>query len=416
MRNPILIALAILVSTISFAQKKELRTAEKAIKSKNYAEAKSALNEAEGMMSAMDDKQKSQYHLLVAEALYAQGTANNTDLDKAIESLILVGKNYPSETSALTTAMENELLTKANAMYKANNFAEAGTKFEQLYHVIPSDTTYLYYAAVSAVSGQDYEEALKHYLKLSDLGYSGITTEYYAVNKETGEEEIFDEANRDLFVKTGSYIKPGERVSESKVGEITKNIAFIYVNLGKTDEALKAIKKARAQNPTDVNIILTEANLHYKLENKEEYRALIEKAIELDPNNIDLFYNLGVLASEAGDNEKAKEYYDKVIEMDSTYTNAHTNLAALILGEEEQIIQEMNGLGTSAKDNKRYDELKQARADLYTQAIPYLEAVLKTDPNNLEVSRTLMNIYSAIPDATNLKRMKTKVAELEGKL
>ncbi|WP_417194989.1 tetratricopeptide repeat protein [Bizionia sp.] len=414
MRNPILVALAILVSTVSFAQKKELRTAEKAIKNKNYAEAKTALNQAESMMSGMDDKQKSQYHLLVAEAMYAQGTANNSDLNKAIESLILVGKNYDSEVSELTTTMENELLMKANSFYKANNFSEAAIKFEQLYNVVPQDTTYLYYAAISAVSGKDYDEALKHYLELNKLGYTGITKEYFATNKETGEEEVFDKENRDLFVKTGAYIKPGERVSESKANEITKNIAFIYVNLGKTEEALKAIKLARDQNPTDVNIILTEANLQYKLGNRDEYKLLIEKAIDLDPTNVDLFYNLGVLSAEAGYNDKAKEYYNKVIEMDPTYTNAHTNIAALILGEEQGLIEEMNGLGTSAADNKRYDELKAERKELYKTAIPYLEAVLEVDSENLEVSKTLMNIYSAIAETEKYKKMKAKVEALGG--
>tara|TARA_R110002012_G_scaffold81945_1_gene207316 strand:+ start:38386 stop:39630 length:1245 start_codon:yes stop_codon:yes gene_type:complete len=414
MKNPILVALAILVSTVSFAQKKELRTAEKAIKNSNYAEAKSALSQAESMMSAMDDKQKSQYHLLVAEALYAKGTANDTDLNKAIQSLVMVGSDYVSESSQLKTTIENELLTKANSLYTANNFAEAGKKFEQLYRVAPRDTTYLYYAAVSAVSAQEMEEALEHYLELNKLGYTGITKEYYAINKQTGEEEVFDKRTRDLYLKSGEYIKPGDRNTESRSGEITKNIAFIYVNLGKTEEALEAIKQAREQYPTDVNIILTEANLQYKLGEKEEYKVLIEKAIELDPENVDLFYNLGVLSAEAGYKEKAKEYYNKVIELDPKYTNAHTNIAALILGEEAGLIEEMNSLGTSAKDNKRYDELKAARKELYKEAIPYLEAVLEVDSEDLEVSKTLMNIYSAIAETEKYKQMKAKVEALGG--
>ncbi|MGY0392350.1 tetratricopeptide repeat protein [Bizionia sp. KMM 8389] len=412
MKKPILIALAVSISAFSFAQKKELRSAEKAIKSNNYAEAKTALNQAESMMSEMSDKQKSQYHLLVAEALYAQGTANDTDINKAIENLVMVGSDYESESTELVTSMENELLTKANNLYKANSFTEAATKFEQLYNVIPSDTTYLYYAAVSAVSGRDYENALNHYLKLNDLGYTGVETEYFATNKETGEKELFDKNTRDLYVKTGEYIAPGERQSDSKSAEITKNIAFIYVSLDKKEEALEAIKKAREANPTDVNIILTEANLQYQLGNKDEYKSLIEKAIEIDPKNIDLFYNLGVLSAESGDNAKAKEYYNKVIDMDPKYTNAHTNIAALILGEEEALVEEMNSLGTSSADNKRYDELKDERTELYKSAIPYLETVLEHDPNNVEVSTTLMNIYRAIPDTENYKRMKAKVDAL----
>lgn len=415
MKKPVLIAMAILVSAFTFAQKKELKTAEKAIKNNNYAEAKAALSQAQSMMSAMDDKQKAQYHLLNAEALYAQGTANDADVSAAIDNLNQVsGGDFSTETAELRKNMENTLLTKANNLYKENNFTIAATKFDQLYNVVPADTTYLYYAAVSAVSGQDYENALKHYLKLNELGYTGQDTEYYAVDKETGEELTFDKNTRDLYVKAGTHIKPGNRMTESKSGEITKNIAFIYVNLDKNEEAIKAIKNARANSPKDVNLILTEANLHYKLGNTAEYKKLIEEAIQLDPNNIDLIYNLGVLSAEAGDKEAAKKYYNKVIEKDPTYVNALTNIASLILEEEQDIITEMNGLGTSAADNKRYDALKAKRGEVYQSAIPYLETVMEVDPTNVDVAKTLMNIFNAIGDAENSKKMKAKIEELGG--
>ncbi|MFD2551032.1 tetratricopeptide repeat protein [Bizionia sediminis] len=414
MRNLFIMALAILVGTASFGQKKELRSAEKALKNNNYSEAKTMLQQVTGMLPNMDAGLKAKYHFLMAEAYFANGKANNSDIDKAIENLALAKEGKHADAMALTTTMENSLLTAANDLYKANSFTKAGEKFDQLYRVVPADTTYLYYAAVSAVSGQDYESALKHYLALNDLGYTGITKEYFATNKETGEVEFFDKTNRDLFVKSGEYIKPGERLTESKAGEITKNIAFIYVNLNQTEKAIEAIKKARMENPTDVNIILTEANLQYQIGNKEAYKKLIEEAIKLDPKNVDLFYNLGVLSAEAGYNDEAKAYYSKAIELDPTYINAQTNIAALILSEEAGIIEEMNGLGTSAADNKRYDELKNKRAELYKSAIPYLEAVLKIEADNLEVSRTLMNIYSAIGDTQNYKRLKANVEALGG--
>ena len=37
----------------------------------------------------------------------------------------------------------------------------------------------------------------------------------------------------------------------------------------------------------------------------------------------------------------------------------------------------MNALGTSAADNRKYDELKNKRLDIYNEAIPYLERVLE---------------------------------------
>ena len=84
------------------------------------------------------------------------------------------------------------------------------------------------------------------------------------------------------------------------------------------------------------------------------------------------------------------------------------NLAALILTEETAIIEEMNGLGNSAADNKRYDELKERRLDIYRKAIPYLEAVLDADPENEAAVKTLINMYSAIGEDGKAKTLREK--------
>ena len=62
MKNRVIIALAFLISTLTFAQKKELKAVEKAIKSNNYAEAKTGLSQVESMLSGLDSKTKSQYY------------------------------------------------------------------------------------------------------------------------------------------------------------------------------------------------------------------------------------------------------------------------------------------------------------------------------------------------------------------
>lgn len=414
MNKSVLFVLAILVSTLSFAQKKELRAAEKAINKSNYAEAKAALAQAESMKSSMDEKEEAQYNLLMTQTLYANGSGSEKDINNAIEYLKAINEKYSSESVDLKKSMENDLLVKANNYYTQKDFSNAAVKFEQLYQVVPSDTTYLYYAAVSAITDQNYESALEYYLELNELGYTGQGKEYYATNKETGEEEVMDKQTRDILMKSGDYIKPGERNTESLSGEITKNIALIYVQLDQKEKAIAAIQKARQDEPNNSALILTEANLHYKLGNTEAYKTLMQEAIKLDPNNVDLIYNLGVLSAEAKDKEAAKGYYRQVIEMEPTYVNALTNLSALILEEEQTIIEEMNGLGNSAADNKRYDELKEKRKGVYQEAIPYLSKVLEVEPDNVQVARTLMNIYSAIGDTTNQKKMKALVDELGG--
>ncbi|MFD2823465.1 tetratricopeptide repeat protein [Lacinutrix iliipiscaria] len=415
MKKHVILALALGFSIFSFAQKKELKTAEKAIKNNNFSEAKSILNQVESMLSSMDEKSKDKFHYLKGQALYANGAGTDADLNMAIDNLNMVNSSYKVEVQEVKQNMINSIITESNSHYQSSQYSEAVKGFEKLYKLIPTDTTYLYYAAASAVNGKDYDTALKHYNNLNEIGYTGVEKEYFATNQATGEEEVLSSKDeRDNYVKIGAYNNPGERQTESKKGEIIKNIAFIYVSQGKTTEALAAIKEARKNEPNDVSLILTEANLYHETGDLDSYKNLIEEAIKLDPNNLDLVFNLGVISSDNNDIEKAREYYQKVIDLDPTYINAQTNMAALILGEEQNIIEEMNSLGTSSADNKRYDELKAKRVNIYNEAVPYLEAVLKIDPKSIDVARTLMNIYSAVDNTAKFDEMKALVDALSG--
>ena len=173
------------------------------------------------------------------------------------------------------------------------------------------------------------------------------------------------------------------------------------------------MKEARKANPDDINLLLSEANIHYKMGNTDEFKRLLEEATQKDPNNAELQYNLGVIAADSGDNESAKAYYNKSIELDPNNGNSQINMAALILSEEEALIQEMNGLGSSAKDDKRYDELKEERKQLYLDAVPYLESSLRIDPENVQAAKTLMNIYSVTGNDEKYKVLKAQVDALE---
>ncbi|NNC49721.1 MAG: tetratricopeptide repeat protein [Flaviramulus sp.] len=413
MKKQIIIALAFSICAFSFAQKKELKTAEKAIKSNNYAEAKTALNQAESLMSAMDDKSKAKFYYLKGQALYAGGAGSIDDIDASLENLAKANDAYSSEIAKLKQEMANGLLTKGNSAYEKNDYTTSSKYFEKAYRVTNKDTVFLYYAAATAVSVKEYDRALVLYEELKDLGYTGIEKEYYATEVESGKEVVLDKSTRDLYVKAKSHIKPGERNTDSKKPEIVKNIALIYVNRGDNDKALAAMKDARAESPDDINLILSEANVHYKMGNTEEFKGLLKEATKMDPTNPELQYNLGVIASESNQNDEAKMHYEKAIELDPTYINAYINLSALVLGQEQPIIEEMNGLGTSKADDKRYDELRAKRQNLYKDAVPYLTKALELDSKNINAARTLMNIYSILGETDKYKSMKEKVESLD---
>ena len=413
MKKQFIIALAVSICTFSFAQKKELKTAEKAIKGVNFSEAKTALKQAEALMASMDEKSKAKYYYLFGQALYANGSGSSEDIDKALESLAKVKGAYKAEITTLKQTMTNGILTKGNKAYEEKDFAIASTHFEHAYRTSTQDTLFLYYAAATAVNVQEYDRALGLYEELKNLGYTGIEKEFFSTNKETGEEEVTDQSTRDLYVKAKSHINPGERLTDSKKPEIVKNVALIYVSQGDNKKALGAMKDARAESPNDINLILSEANVHFKMGNKEMFKTLLEKATTMEPNNAELRYNLGVIAAESGEIEEAKAYYSKAIELDPKYINAYINMAALVLGGEETLIEEMNGLGSSKEDDKRYDELREERQSLYRSAIPYLTKALDVDSKSINAAKTLMNIYSVLGETDKYKAIKEAVEALE---
>jgi tetratricopeptide (TPR) repeat protein len=152
--------------------------------------------------------------------------------------------------------MLKDLVDSAIADNKAGDNASAASKLYLAYDLDKSNQDYLYFASAYAVNNQDYDTALKYYNELKDLGYTGVRMQYLAVNKETGEEEdLGTKQNRDIMVKAGSHIKPTDKESESRCPEIVKNIALIYSQQGKVEEAIAAVKDARAENPTDINLI-----------------------------------------------------------------------------------------------------------------------------------------------------------------
>lgn len=422
MKKLLTFMLLLAISTMSFAQKSEVKAMDKAIKKSNFADAKSAASAAEALVGSMDDKLKAEFYFLKAQALYANAAGSDAEVDEAIVTLdqlkaleSSMGKlKYTEDANEMTTRMMSSYLTKANDAFNAKKYKVAAKGFEKVYKMSPQDTMYLYYAASSAVTDQDYDTALDYYVQLKNMGYSGEEMFYYATNVETGEEENFaDKQTRDFSVKAKAHSKPRDEKSESKAAEIVKNIALIYVAQGKNEKAIGAMADARSENPDDLGLLLSEANVHLQMGNREKFKELMQTATEKDPNNAELLYNLGVLAAEADNAEESIKYYEKALKIDPNYVDAYNNLAVVILQGEAGIVEQMNSLGTSKADNKKYDELKAQRTQIYNSAIPYLEKALELKQTNLDAARTLMNIYSALGETEKFKAMRAKIENME---
>ncbi|MDC0559748.1 tetratricopeptide repeat protein [Flavobacteriaceae bacterium] len=398
--------LFILLFTFSFstAQKKELRNANKFFISGEYASAIDLLDSAKDLFDSSDDKIKAQ-----AMLLYGKLHTTMEDFELAIKAFDM-SKNLGSSDQILNPELrklETAIITSAVGDNETEDFNAAAKKLKMVYELnTETNSEYLYYAASSAVNSLDYPLALEYYELLRDIKYEGIETNFYITEVSSGNEiEINDEVQFKLLQKSKDYSNPREEETDSKFPEIVKNIALIYKELGQNDKALAAIEAARSSNPDDVGLIITAANIYFELGNKEAFKVAMSQAIEKEPNNAVLYYNLGVVSAELGEKEVAVSYYQTSIDLDPSNENSYLNLVALILEGEEDIVSEMNSLGTSRADNLKYDKLKESRENLYKQTIPILKDLIDIN-NNIEAIRTLMNIYGTIGDNSGYMEMK----------
>jgi len=399
MKKQFLLLFTLLLCVTTYAQKDELKAAEKAVKNNDYATAAAQIGSAEGMIASMDDKTKAKFYYLKGETFAGMAkmdpSADNYNVaSEAFNNLFEIegdGGKYSVLARPTLDTMISEISAKGIKSYQDKNYSDAKNELYQVYNLSPKDTVFLEYAANAAYLDQDYDLALNYFTSLKDLNYTGITTEYTAINKDSGEREnMGTKSNLDLMVKTGTYTDPLTTTTESKQPTIVKNIAFVHVEKGDTEKAIAAVKDARTIAPDDVNLILTEANLQIKLGNKEEFAKLMTEALALDPNNASLYFNLGVITGEQGDIEKAKEYYKKAIELDPNYTDAYINMGSALLEADKGLVEEMN---KSLNDFKKYDEIKARQVDLYKEVIPLYEKAYSLRPDDIDTIRTLMSLY-----------------------
>jgi tetratricopeptide (TPR) repeat protein len=424
MKKLILILIAISITQYSFSQKKELKTAEKLIKSNNYPEAINILESLNDLIVSADDKTKAKFYYLSGLANYQNGESSFENKLSSIENFNNAkeieeegSKIYSTKIDDILTNLFNSFVNDSRSALENKDYELSYKSLEAAYNVSKRDTLYLYNAALVATEAKSYDVALNFYEKLIDLGYTGISINYYATEKESGKEQVFqDMKSRDFSVDVlTTHISPRDEMAKSVEIDVLRSIAAIYRTKEDFDNSLKFLEKAKSIDPLDINLILLESNIRWEMGEVDMYQSLITKALEIEPNNVDLIFNLGVVNADKGDHEKAVDYYNKAIAMDPSYTKAYLNAAALTLEKEGAIIEEMNTLGMSTADYNRYDELKIERENLYRSAIPYLEKVYELENDNLNAARTLKNIFSALGDVDSENKYKTIVAGLENK-
>ncbi len=424
MKQIITLTLVLFISFTSFAQKKELKAAKKAIAGTNYSGAITSLKMAKPLLDGAKEKYKIEYYYLLGKAIYATGkdVSKYDATMEAFNTLLKLENNpkakYSVEANNIILDIKNSIYQDAVADYKraavdfkenpelANPlYEEASIKFNKVYEISKhTDTIALFQSARASFYGKKHEKAIEVSNQLLELGFTGAGTQYSATSVVNGATEYFPtKEDMDKKVAMKLFTDPKTSVFESQRGFIHKMIINAYRGLEQNEKALEAVGRAKEESPNDYGLLVDEANVYYAMGNKEMFKSKLEEAIKINDTDASLFFNIGVMKAELGDNKGAIESYKKAIEIDPKYFDAYNNIGAAVLEDAAAIVEEMNNTTNDAK----YDQLQKQQEDVYRNAMPYYEKAFQLNNEAISVVQTLMGIYYNLEMDDKAKEMKT---------
>ncbi|MDA8596313.1 tetratricopeptide repeat protein [Flavobacteriaceae bacterium] len=419
MKKQVLFVAAALIGLGAMAQKKELKTAEKALKKGDLTATTAALDMAEPLLEqAGDDKLTAKYMYLRSQVIYGDGmdAVKNKEAGEAFVELI----DYEEERGMSTyselvvdklNALISDASNSASEAYQEENFKKAAQEYYHVYTLSPKDTSFLENAGLASYFAKEYKNSIKYFQLLLDIGYTGIYTEYKAKSTSDGSMQRFaSKKDMESQVKFGLVEDPQEVPHPSRVPGIVKNIAFNYIALDENEKALEIFKAEREKDPNNYDLVINEANVYFRMGDTAKFKELLELAVSIKPDDPNLHYNIGVMNMETGEVDASMENFKKAIELKPDYIDAYINLGAATLKKAEPIVEEMN---KNLSNFDKYDALQLKQLEFYREAIPYFEKAFDLDQGNISVAQTLSGIYEQLEMYDKQKEIQEKIAQLQ---
>lgn len=260
----------------------------------------------------------------------------------------------------------NYLIVVGNNVF--NDGVNAYTKKD--YH-----NAYLFFSAVS-----DVQEVLK------DKGQKANTD---VATKALGNAALSAEYDNDYKNALEVYKKllvlaPDSKVYISLVG-ISKKLKDIDAAKKYTDEGL-------AKYPGEKDLLIDKINFFISDGKYADAITYLQKAAEQDPKNEQIQAALGIAYEQIKDTASARKVYENLVTLNPNSFEGNYGLGGMIFNRTKPIQEQMNNLGSSKADLKKYDELKLIRDAIFNQAKPYLLKASQVHADDPEIKKALNTI------------------------
>jgi Flp pilus assembly protein TadD len=272
------------------------------------------------------------------------------------------------------------------------------------------DTAIIYNAGLTAITAGYYDDAIKLLRRVVDLKYPDPLLYANLQKAYLGKKDTADAVNA---------LKEGIATYPNDINIIIELINY-YITVNDTKTALEYIARAKQNDPKNRSFYYVEGYLYGKMasniddklndldiakktelnnlneEKKAEFKKTgnnIQKYKPIDDKykklsaEVELKYKTqddSLMQSSVGLQAKAAEQYKQAIEIDPSYFEAYYNLGFMYYYNGVRLAEQAD----KENDDAKYQAKKDASADAFKKAVPYMELAYET---NQKVSPTPEN-------------------------
>lgn len=367
MKKTVLIAAGMAISTLGWAQKQNIQSANNYLRDKEYTKALEYIEKAINDPSTKDDPKA----WFVRGNIYMAMQEDGGYKDKA--PYREAAKSY-MKAAELKPTYEKDVITQSMLVDAYNFYNDAATA----YNAKNYSDAYNYAMQMDAIHNFEGGKRYAGNKAFDTVAVQGMVIGAYSAYYDKN----FDNAIPILQTLKSNPI--------GKTPNVYLLLADIYKNQNKDAEFLAIIDEARKQYPDNQNIRNEELNYYIRTGKQDLLVKKLEDAVAADPNNADLQFNLANTYNSMAfpkSGSKPANFADLVNKAEAAYANAlkvnpasaeyNYNTGALYYNQATEINNQMNAIeGTSAAAQKKYNELQVQRDALFEKSLPYLEKTI----------------------------------------
>lgn len=395
MKKSILIIATLGITFSGIAQDKYVVSANVALNQKNYDEAKSEIDKA---MASPETKEKPKALFAKAQIYAAMQNVDKYkkdnpyhDATKALFHLVEVKPDYEKATVDQLLMFCGFLsYNEGVKMYNEKKYPEA---VELMGNVI-----------------KIYE--MKRFDKMPPNMLKQFDTVAYDASM-TMATAAFNDGNMDEAIPLLIKVKNNPTRKSSSVYDL---LITAYQRKKNKEQELATIEEARKAFPDDMTIRNQELNYYIQNSRMEDLVKKLEDAAAKEPTNSDILFNLATTylvmsgpkegkrpANSAELVAKSEDAFNRLVKMAPDNAVYNTNFGVLYFNQATDYNDQINAItGSSAADQKKYEELKGKRDAMFAKSLPYFEKAYSIfSPNESKLSGEDLKTYKSVLQALN---------------